>query len=69
MEKVSTSTLEDLQHELEKEREKRKILKAQLERTAKEKEDYVIFTQKKMLMGGSELSSQLKHKLKTVQKV
>ena len=41
MENPSISTLEDLQRELEKEREKRKILKAQLERTAKEKEDHV----------------------------
>jgi hypothetical protein len=41
MEKPSISTLEDLQRELEKEREKRKVLKAQLERTAKEKADYV----------------------------
>lgn len=69
MEKTTSSTLEDLQRELEEERVKRKMLKAQLERTAQEKEDYVWLIQKKMLMGGGELASQLKHRLKNIQKV
>ena len=69
MEKTTSSTLEDLQRELEEERVKRKMLKAQLERTAQEKEDYVWLIQKKMLMGGGELASQLKNRLKNIQKV